>query len=535
MADDLLVARFERDGFVGPIPLLDRTECRRVAAYLSRDSHPAPEWSKGRAVRERTLYELATHPRLLSLVSALIGPDVVLWGASAVSRGPGAVHPWHSDIESCAPDGRFVTAWIGIEHTSRDSALQVIAGSHALGVTVQEARLARGWARAAATPEAMLGVARQTRADAVLAQPDMTDGEAILFDGRLWHGSDNTRRAGTRTALLFQYAAARCPVRMPDPAQLDWPFRFQEEPRPATILVAGSAIGSPNRIVPPPPADASARPTLTTALHAIRLPYADSTERWHAMPYFRGPTSTIADMACHASVLAPAHTPHPPHAHEEEELLIPLSGEVELRISAAPDDPAPRVERVRPGAFVYYPAGQLHTITNPGTEPVGYLMFKWRAGRAGAVAPLGTSLVRFGDVTPPAHAPAFWTQVLLEGPTALLGRLHAHLTELAPGAGYAPHADAYDVAIVLLDGTIDTLDARLEAPGVAYCSAGREHGMRNPGTRPARYLVFEFHHPGHEGARGDAAPWVVRAAKRALRPLWHRTKPLLPARLRNRL
>ena len=140
--------RFIEDGFVGPLQVLTPAECRRVATYLRRGEHPAPaEWEKGRAVHERIVYELAVQPVLLSRVTALLGPDVVLWGASAVFRGPGEVHPWHSDFESSAPDGRFVTAWIGLEHTSRDSALQLISHSHRVGKTVQELRLERGLRR----------------------------------------------------------------------------------------------------------------------------------------------------------------------------------------------------------------------------------------------------------------------------------------------------------------------------------------------------------------------------------------------------
>ncbi len=74
---------------------------------------------------------------------------------------------------------------------------------------------------------------------------------------------------------------------------------------------------------------------------------------------------------------------------------------------------------------------------------------------------------------------------------------------LQPGAGYEPHADPYDVAILLLSGTVETLDRTLTAPGVIYYCAGEPHGMRNVGQDPARYLVFEF----HPGAAAAASLW----------------------------
>ena len=527
------IGAFQRDGYLGPVRLFDAAECRRIAAYLARTDLPAPEWGKGRAASEPFLHELATRPELLSLVTSILGDDVILWGASAVMRGPGDVHPWHSDIESSAPDGRFVTAWIGIEHTSRESALQVISQSHLLGKTVQEARLERGLEREEATPEAMLESARTRFPEAELVQADMTNGDAILFDGRLWHGSDNTRQEGQRVALLFQYAAAECAVRIPDLSQLDWPFKMKESPLPPVVEVSGSASAGPNRVVPAPVRGPKHLPMLVTAVHEVVLPLESPSKDWEAFPGFRGATRTLSEMSCHASVLVPGHSPHPPHAHQEEEILIPLHGEVELVIAKAPTDKSPRIERLMPGSFIYYPAGQHHTIRNPGTAPVGYLMFKWHAGGKGSPQQLGTTIVHHAGLEPPADAPAFWTRPLLDGPTALLGKLHSHLTVLAPGGTYESHVDAYDVAFVVLSGTIETIGATAGPSSVLYCAAGEPHGMRNPGAEPARYLVFEFHRPARLEAL-PPRPMFVRAGKRLLRPVWRRIKPMLPRTIRER-
>ncbi len=93
---------------------------------------------------------------------------------------------------------------------------------------------------------------------------------------------------------------------------------------------------------------------------------------------FNGATPIVEEMSCHVSVLSPLHSPHPPHAHEEEELLIALQGEAELIISDSPSTGHARTETLSPGSFIYYPAGQHHTIRNSGTSPITYLMFKWR-------------------------------------------------------------------------------------------------------------------------------------------------------------
>ena len=499
----------ERDGFLGPIELFTQAECRLIAAYLRRpDLDEPPVWEKARAAHERLLYDLATRPALLEPVTAALGPDVVLWGVSAVARAPGRTHPWHSDIESCAPEGGFVSIWIGIENTSRKSSLQLIAGSHRLGWSVQEVRSASRIARDDAAADALLELAREQDSSVTLVVPDVRDGDALLFDGRLWHGSDNRRRRGERLALLFQYAAADRPVRIPDWDELDWPFRIRSEPLPPVIVVSGSAHESVNDVVPPP--SGTTTPAIGTVVHRLELPLGDApSEPWRAFPAFRGPTCTVSEMACHASVLDAGHSPHPPHAHAHEELLIPLHGEVELVILESEVDDAPCTERLTPGSFVYYPGEQLHTIRNPGTSPVAYLMFKWWCPVTAVDHPLGTQIVRF-DRMPPATSEPFRTEVALEGATACLEKLHAHVTVLEPGAGYEPHCDAHDVAIVLLEGTIETLGRRVQPQSVAYCSAGELHGMRNPGTEPARYLVFELH------ARSSAQPRRSKSLVRRL-------------------
>jgi quercetin dioxygenase-like cupin family protein len=242
----------------------------------------------------------------------------------------------------------------------------------------------------------------------------------------------------------------------------------------------------------------------------------------------------LAGMSCHASVLAGGgHSPHPPHAHGEEELLIPLTGEVELLIADSATDPTPLVERLGPHGFVYYPAGQHHTIRNPSAGAVGYLMFKWHASSSSGPNSgplLATRICRYGDMVDSTPSASFHTQRVVEGPTAHLRKLHSHVTTLQPGGGYAPHVDGYDVAIVTLSGTLETLGQRVEPGSVIYYAAGESHGMRNVGTDAARYLVFEFHSPGVDAFRDRASGYgalpdrVLRVGRRLAGRVWRRLR-----------
>lgn len=521
-ASERVQASFERDGFLGPVQLFTPRECRALLTYLDDHRRPAPaDWQKGGAVTDWLLYRLAADPRLIDVLRPILGEDFILWGCSAVRRHPGEIHPWHVDVETSAPDGSFVSVWIGLENTRSKPGLQLVAGSHVAGATVQQVQAQHGFGRGKASTETVLAWARERNTAAALVCPELDDGDAILFDGRLWHGSRNERRSGTRSALLLQFASVDTPVRMHNEAKLEWPFEFAKIPKPPTILVHGSDEAEINRVVPPPmPAPGKAIPMLSTCVRSIGLPLQQGESGWQPYDFFRGSTPVIDDMECHASVLSAGHCPHPPHSHAEEELLIILDGEAELLIADKPSFEGARVEKAGQGAFAYYPAFQHHTIRNSGTEPVSYLMFKWHVDGATAAAnPLRTAVFRFEDAK--VHGThGFAVERLFEQPTGWLGKLHCHTTRLAPGGGYAAHVDAYDVAILMLSGRVETLGQEVGPYSVIYYSAGQKHGMRNIGDEPAHYLVFEFHPASlnlGQRLRWRTKPFAKRVAKRTAR------------------
>src|SRR5206468_361679 len=204
---------------------------------------------------------------------------------------------------------------------------------------------------------------------------------------------------GERAALLLQFAAADSAVHIPDRTKVEWPFRFLSAPRPGTIVVHGEAAGDTNRVVRPPIRTNPKRaPMLSSCIHTLDLPLAENPEGgWQPHYLVCGTTPIVDDMSCQAAVLSAGHSPHDPHAHGQEELLILLDGEAELVIADGPSAEGARVERVGSGDFAYYPAGQHHTIRNPGATPVTYLMFKWRSDtNRAASGQLGTAVFQDG-------------------------------------------------------------------------------------------------------------------------------------------
>ena len=518
-------------GYLGPVRVLSAAECRQFLAEAGDPRRPPPpDWDKGHAACSRPYFEIASHPAIVERVGALLGENVLLWGASIVPQPPGSAHPWHTDIEAALARGRTLTVWIGLENCSREAALRLVARSHRLGATVQEVRRELGRSRTELLETELLAAARERDARCELVAPDMSDGEALFIDGCLWHGTHN-RSGRTRKALLLQYATPDCVIRIPDLNHLDWPFRQLQQPRPACIMIRGTDEAGVNRIVPAPAAGSAARHRLGSRVQPLPLPLAPDREKgWKPYPLFRGATADLERLGCHVSVLTQGSCPHPPHTHDDDELLLLLAGEADLLLPADPDGQQGR--RLSAGELVYYPAHFAHSLVAVSEEPATYLMFKWVAPPTGAekLLPFGQYDLRESAAAPPAGK-RFHQRPLFEGATRGLRKLHAHVSTLAPGAGYEPHADAYDVAIVVLEGEVETLGQRVAPHGVVFYPAGELHGMRNPGPETARYVVFEFH--------GSPGPSALRASGAFLRRLadparWRRRLRRLLARARGR-
>ena len=494
----MLSTQFAELGYLAPVRILTPPQCRDFLRAASDPRTPPPlDWHKGHAATARPFYEIATHPRILDIVTRLLGDDVMLWGAQLLTRAPGLAHPWHSDIEpSVAAPGRTVTVWMGIEDTTAESSLFVVPYSHRFGATVQEVRSQEGRRREEATTEQIVRWAKGRETRASVVTPEVTDGVALVLDGQLWHHSNNVSEK-TRRALLLQYATPDVAIRIPDLNYLEWPFRHVSVPRPGCIMVSGTDKAGVNRFVSPPISVTSGSATqLSSRVYPINTPLAPAGDKpWTPYAIFKGSTAGVRKWSCHASVLTPNNSPHPPHQHQEEELLMVLDGEVELELPQAPWPAGDARFRLKASQFVFYPPQFPHTLRTVSATPASYLMFKWHDGAAGSESSL--SFGRFdamaSDAAGESRGAHGVRQQLFAGATANLARLKCHVSTMPPGAGYAPHADAYDVAIVTLEGEIETLGETVGPHSVIFYPAGQPHGIQNTNGSPAKYVVFEFH------------------------------------------
>jgi quercetin dioxygenase-like cupin family protein len=84
----------------------------------------------------------------------------------------------------------------------------------------------------------------------------------------------------------------------------------------------------------------------------------------------RAPTPTLEELEIHISTLNPGKSPHAPHQHQHEELLILKEGTLETFQSGT-------TRRVAPGGIIFQASNELHNVTNVGSTPATYYVIGW--------------------------------------------------------------------------------------------------------------------------------------------------------------
>jgi uncharacterized cupin superfamily protein len=85
----------------------------------------------------------------------------------------------------------------------------------------------------------------------------------------------------------------------------------------------------------------------------------------------RDRTPTLDELEIHISTLQPGKSPHAPHQHQHEELLIIKEGTLETFQSGA-------TRKVGPGGIIFQASNEMHNVTNVGQTPATYFVIGWK-------------------------------------------------------------------------------------------------------------------------------------------------------------
>jgi quercetin dioxygenase-like cupin family protein len=88
--------------------------------------------------------------------------------------------------------------------------------------------------------------------------------------------------------------------------------------------------------------------------------------------FLEGSTEQLKLLNVGSLVLKAGQSPHPPHTHPEEELLLVTDGQAEISIGD-------KVTKAGAGSVLYVGSNHLHGIVNTSAAPMTFYWIKWTA------------------------------------------------------------------------------------------------------------------------------------------------------------
>ena len=98
---------------------------------------------------------------------------------------------------------------------------------------------------------------------------------------------------------------------------------------------------------------------------------AKPTDSGSVRSFFKVRTATLEQLEVHVTTLDPGKSPHAPHRHPNEEMIIVRQGTVEALVNGD-------WKRVGPGSVIFFASNQLHGLRNVGTEPAIYHVINFK-------------------------------------------------------------------------------------------------------------------------------------------------------------
>ena len=204
---DAQVRHFREEGWLAPLRAMDAPQAADCAARIADYEVKVGE-SANRSLKIKGhlampwLVEVGRNASILDALEDLIGPDIMLFGASIFAKGgkDRAYVSWHQDSAYFGLDPHEeITAWVAFTHSNAENgALQVLPRTHLGPDLVHEETYA---------PDNMLArgqtlhIDDESRAVTIELKP----GEFSLHHERTAHGSKPNRSAAPRIGFAFFY------------------------------------------------------------------------------------------------------------------------------------------------------------------------------------------------------------------------------------------------------------------------------------------------------------------------------------------
>jgi hypothetical protein len=202
------IEHFNRAGYVLPLPIFDSAEIDDLRSYFGTllakyTSEGKDSYSISSAhLRHGRVWDVLTHPRIVAVVSDLLGPSVVAWGSHFFCKMPhdGKTVSWHQDASYWPlTPSKAVTVWLAVDDADRGNAcMKYIPGTHVLGHLTYQL-----------SETDPTNVLNQTVPDVekygAPVYVELKAGEASVHSDLLLHGSEANTSARRRCGLTLRY------------------------------------------------------------------------------------------------------------------------------------------------------------------------------------------------------------------------------------------------------------------------------------------------------------------------------------------
>jgi Phytanoyl-CoA dioxygenase (PhyH) len=229
MLTQLDIDAYHRDGFLSGIRVMTDAEVQHY-----RDEFDALEAKEGREKAyngifdrhfdQRFIWDIATHPKILDCVGAILGPDVLMLSTHCFCKyGPEEKFvAWHQDLRYWGLEPPVeVSAWYAVDDSDRgNGCMRVIPRLHRDGLVEHGKSSQPGNLLSINQEVSVCAEEEQAAVDCVLQA-----GEISLHDGMLLHGSLPNRSTRRRCGVAVRYLPAHVKPIEAGPIGTNWKWR----------------------------------------------------------------------------------------------------------------------------------------------------------------------------------------------------------------------------------------------------------------------------------------------------------------------
>ncbi|MEO5713059.1 MAG: cupin domain-containing protein [Luteolibacter sp.] len=151
---------------------------------------------------------------------------------------------------------------------------------------------------------------------------------------------------------------------------------------PATYLVFNFSTAATRGVPATPAAESAAPGKLASGVFDWEKLTARPTDNGQRRDIIDSPTVTCANFECHVTTLNTGESPHIPHRHPDEEMIVVKDGELEITLNGD-------ARRVGAGSIIFISSNDGHGLRNPGPATSTYYDFHFVTEKTPAPASAG--------------------------------------------------------------------------------------------------------------------------------------------------